>query len=144
MSKWKCEICGKEFDNFHAQGFDNKIYCPLCFFKEENRRLKDKINTYENPEDLTLMFMYCDEKAKDKIKQLKEKRDLAVQKANEEREKNVDLEIELDKYKEVIEEVREHIETQKKKPYKSLSEKATICNKYNDLLKILDKVKENK
>ena len=39
---------------------------------EENQQLKDKINTYENPEDLTLMFMYCDEKAKDKIKQLKE------------------------------------------------------------------------
>lgn len=81
--------------------------------QQENQQLKDKINTYENPEDLTLMFMYCDEKAKDKIKQLKE----------------------------VIEEVREHIETQKKKPYKSLSEKATICNKYNDLLKILDKAK---
>ena len=75
MSKWKCEIRGKEFDNFHAQGFDNKIYCPLCFFKEENRRLKEKINTYENPEDLTLMFMYCDEKAKDKIKDLNEKVD---------------------------------------------------------------------
>ena len=44
----------------------------------------------------------------------------------------------------VIEEVREHIETQKKKPYKSLSEKATICNKYNELLQILDKVKEVK
>ena len=50
MSKWKCEICEKEFDNFHAQGFDSKIYCPLCFFKEktnrlekENARLKDKI-----------------------------------------------------------------------------------------------------
>lgn len=50
MSKWKCEICEKEFDNFHAQGFDNKIYCPLCFFKEktnrlekENARLKDKL-----------------------------------------------------------------------------------------------------
>ena len=50
MSKWKCEICGKEFDNFHAQGFDSKIYCPLCFFKEktnrlekENARLKDKL-----------------------------------------------------------------------------------------------------
>ena len=50
MSKWKCEICGKGFDNFHAQGFDNKIYCPLCFFKEktnrlekENARLKDKL-----------------------------------------------------------------------------------------------------
>ena len=50
MSKWKCEICEKEFENFHAQGFDNKIYCPLCFFKEktnrlekENARLKDKL-----------------------------------------------------------------------------------------------------
>ena len=50
VSKWKCEICGKEFDNFHAQGFEHKIYCPLCFFKEktnrlekENSRLKDKL-----------------------------------------------------------------------------------------------------
>ena len=50
MSKWKCEICEKEFENFHAQGFDSKIYCPLCFFKEktnrlekENARLKDKL-----------------------------------------------------------------------------------------------------
>ena len=40
MSKWKCEICGNEFDNFHAQGFDNKIYCPLCYFKKENQELK--------------------------------------------------------------------------------------------------------
>ena len=54
MSKWKCEICGKEFDNFHAQGFEHKIYCPLCFFKEktnrlekENSRLKDKIKDLE-------------------------------------------------------------------------------------------------
>ena len=40
MSKWKCEICEKEFDNFHAEGFDNKIYCPLCFFKEKTNRLE--------------------------------------------------------------------------------------------------------
>ena len=45
MAKWKCEICGDEFDNFHAQGFDNKIYCPLCYFKKENQELKKK---YEN------------------------------------------------------------------------------------------------
>ena len=37
---------------------------------KENQQLKEKINTYENPEDLTLMFMYCNEKAKDKIKEL--------------------------------------------------------------------------
>ena len=54
VSKWKCEICEKEFENFHAQGFDSKIYCPLCFFKEktnrlekENERLKDKIEKFE-------------------------------------------------------------------------------------------------
>lgn len=50
MSKWKCEICGSGFDNFQAQGFDNKIYCPLCYFKKlsadlqvENFKLKDKL-----------------------------------------------------------------------------------------------------
>ncbi len=50
MSKWKCEICGSGFDNFRAQGFDNKIYCPLCYFKKlsadlqvENFKLKDKL-----------------------------------------------------------------------------------------------------
>lgn len=43
MAKWKCEICGNEFDNFHAQGFDNKIYCPLCYFKKENQELKKKV-----------------------------------------------------------------------------------------------------
>ena len=55
MSKWKCEICEKEFENFHAQGFDSKIYCPLCFFKEktnrlekENTQLKDKIKDLDN------------------------------------------------------------------------------------------------
>lgn len=35
MAKWECEICGNEFDNFHAQGFDSKIYCPLCYFKKK-------------------------------------------------------------------------------------------------------------
>ena len=40
VSKWKCEICEKEFDNFHAQGFEHKIYCPLCFFKEKTNRLE--------------------------------------------------------------------------------------------------------
>ena len=54
MSKWKCEICGNEFDNFHAQGFEHKIYCPLCFFKEktnrlekENAQLKNKLKNIE-------------------------------------------------------------------------------------------------
>lgn len=36
--------------------------------------LQEKVDQYENPDDMTLMFMWCDEKAKDKIKQLKEER----------------------------------------------------------------------
>lgn len=39
-------------------------------YEKEIQELKEKIETYENPEDLTLMFMYCDEKAKDKIREL--------------------------------------------------------------------------
>ena len=47
MSKWKCEVCGNEFENFHAQGFDNKIYCHLCFFKRENQALKKQLEEYK-------------------------------------------------------------------------------------------------
>lgn len=45
----------------------------------ENADLKDKINTYENPDDLTLMFMYCEEKAKDKIKELQSVIDKSIE-----------------------------------------------------------------
>lgn len=47
MSKWKCEICRSEFENFHAQGFDNKIYCPLCYLKKENEVLKKQLEVGE-------------------------------------------------------------------------------------------------
>ena len=50
MSKWKCEICGSKFKSFHAQSFNNKIYCPLCYFKRktellvnENQKIKNVI-----------------------------------------------------------------------------------------------------
>lgn len=37
---------------------------------KEIEKLNKKIEQYENPEDMTLMFMWCDEKAKDEIKRL--------------------------------------------------------------------------
>lgn len=52
MGKWKCEICGNEFENFHAQGFDNKIFCPLCFFKRENQELKKRLEYLKSGEYL--------------------------------------------------------------------------------------------
>lgn len=50
----------------------------LARLERKNKQLKEKINTYENPEDLTLMFMYCNEKAKDKIKQFQKIRETAI------------------------------------------------------------------
>lgn len=38
----------------------------------ENAELENKLNQYENPDDMTLFYMWLDEKAKDKIKQLQE------------------------------------------------------------------------
>ena len=64
---------------YHDYEFDELSYKLLILdikkILQENQQLKDKINTYENPEDMTLMYMWCDEKAKDKIKELNEKVD---------------------------------------------------------------------
>ena len=43
-----------------------------CILEQENKELKERINTYENPEDLTLMCMYCTEKVMDEIFRLKD------------------------------------------------------------------------
>ena len=103
MSKWKCDICGKEFENFHAQGFDSKIYCPLCFFKKEYKRLKEE---------------------KELLRTQIATKDIVFYKCRDER----------DKYKEVIEEVREYVENN-----------APITHySFNGILEILDKAKENK
>lgn len=67
MSKWKCEICGNEFENFHAQGFDNKIYCPLCYFKKENQKLETE------KEQLNSLVNSCQEEIRRLKKQLEEK-----------------------------------------------------------------------
>ena len=39
---------------------------------KENQELKEKLDKYENPEDMTLMMMWCTEKVKDENKKLKE------------------------------------------------------------------------
>ncbi len=39
---------------------------------KENQQLKEKLKKYEDPEDMTLMFIWCEEQAKDKIKELQQ------------------------------------------------------------------------
>ena len=46
--------------------------------EKENQELKEKLDKYENPEDMTLMMMWCTEKVKDENKKLKKKYENAV------------------------------------------------------------------
>ena len=48
----------------------NKIPDYNCLLKE-NQKLKEKVDNYENPEDMTLMMMWCTEQVKDENKKLK-------------------------------------------------------------------------
>ena len=88
MSKLKCEICNNAFDNFQAQGFENKIYCPLCYYKELYRRTeleRERLNNIieeleiflkEGTElicgcGITPEYIYAYENCLDKLKELK-------------------------------------------------------------------------
>lgn len=51
--------------------------------EKENEQLRTQVNTYENPDDLTLFYMWLDEKAKDKIKQLENIRKEAIEYVND-------------------------------------------------------------
>lgn len=119
MGYWKCEICGTEFDNFHAQGFDNKVYCPLCFFKEKTNRL---------------------EKIRTQLKEENEKIKIAII-------ENCDLRLEVLKYKEVIEEVRQEVCEYKKIMEDGIEQGAyysylgSLQQRLEKLLQILDKAK---
>lgn len=101
---------------------------------QENQQLKAKIKTYEDPEDLTLMFMYCNEKAKDKIKeleeQLKTKHDGFMASVNES--------CELAKYNQTYKEVINKI----KEVCNSIPSTHSICGieKIHDIENILNEV----
>ena len=43
------------------------------------KELENKINKYENPDDLTLFYMWINEKAKDKMKELQQRIDKAIE-----------------------------------------------------------------
>lgn len=51
---------------------NKEIHKSIQKLQKENQQLKEQLNKYTDPKDLTLMFMYCDEKAKDKIKCLEQ------------------------------------------------------------------------
>ena len=56
--------------------------------------LQEKVDQYENPDDLTLFYMWLDEKAKDKMKQLQEENKRL-------QDRNIELVLERDRLKEL-------------------------------------------
>lgn len=91
MNKEEIDIWLKHFADkqtgyqmFDENGMRREINFFIVFrylkeLQQKVNQLETKINTYENPEDMTLMFMWCDEKAKDKINQLETNRDEAIE-----------------------------------------------------------------
>ena len=55
--------------------------------------LQEKVEQYENPDDMTLFYMWLDEKAKDKMKQLQEENKRL-------QDRNIELVLERDRLKE--------------------------------------------
>ena len=120
-------------DKEKQEWFNNDMFDT---YKLEIERLNKKIEQYENPEDMTLMFMWCDEKAKEEIERLKEEY-VMLQNASDEVEEKQDKEIE--RLHSIIKEVREYIEEKK---YNFCDDYDLRCEDGKEILEILDK--ENK
>ena len=86
---------------------EDRLINELEQLQQENQELKAKIKTYEDPEDLTLMFMYCDEKVKDKIKELKKQLHEASIKMQEMIEQDIECPSNCSKLKELKKQLEE-------------------------------------
>lgn len=155
MGKWKCEICGNEFENFHAQGFDNKIYCPLCYFKKENQELKQKyenaVADYENTmfekEQLNSLVNSCQEEIRQLKKQVEEKENIACNWKDSCLENAGKIEILETQQKEFIDYLESKIDRLARECsqiYEDSLGKTRLVNKdiFNEVDKILSKYKE--
>lgn len=123
--------------------------------KKENQELKRKINVYENPNDLTLMFMYCDEIAKDTIKELEKQLQIKEDGFKATTEELCEYAEENEELKKQIEEKEtqfiEYLESEKDRlaqgcshAYEDNLGKILYVNEdiYNEVNKILSKYKE--
>lgn len=64
------EWVGKDYIDYKFEYKNNNKIIETLF--DENKQLKEKLDKYENPKDMTLMMMWCTEKVKDENKQLKD------------------------------------------------------------------------
>ena len=101
----------------------------------EIARLKEQINIYENPDDLTLMFMWCDEKAKNKIKKLQQAKDKLQNDYQEARDRIDEFKLTITVQQQQIDELINRID----KAIEFLHNNTMIghCKEHYELLEIL-------
>ena len=106
---------GKHLKNLHhKKGFGGLLFIDLSMIKfsklssyirqldKENQELREKLDKYENPEDMTLMMMWCTEQVKDENKKLKKKYENAVADYETTMAEKNKLEKQLEDYKEQV------------------------------------------
>lgn len=135
-----------EYNDFEDYCTLRETFDPFEIFYE-NQELKEKLDKYENPEDMTLMMMWCTEKVKDENEKLKKQLENKYEKVGTLTsellyEENTKLVEENQKLKQVNEEhrmlngqLREDIKT-KDKAYKSIVEELTEYAEENERLKL--------
>ena len=111
--------------------------------------LQEKVEQYENPEDMTLFYMWLDEKTKDKMKKLQEennnlKKDFKrhIDRINELTERSDNLQEENERLNNIIDELEKYIKDTKK--YSNMIYMDMDFIKVEDILNKLKKLKEGK
>ncbi len=63
-------ISDTEWEEYQTLKKQVKMADYITNLQQENEQLRTQVNTYENPDDLTLFYMWLDEKAKDKMRHM--------------------------------------------------------------------------
>lgn len=77
-------------------GFNKADIEAIDFIIKESQELKEKLNKYENLEDMTLMMMWCTEKVKDENEKLKKQLEDAINSYTEEHNLRHNSDLKLD------------------------------------------------
>ncbi len=120
--------------------------------EKENQELKKQLDKYENPEDMTLMMMWCTEKVKDENEKLKKQLHEASLTIQEMTEQDIECPSNCEKLRQLKKQVEENTETllgrilelrgQQKEFIKYLEEEIKIYSKTTYAEEILKELEE--
>ena len=123
-----------------------KINDLIIELSKENQELKEKLDKYENPEDMTLMMMWCTEKVKDENEKLMKQLEDTEKCLKDMFHINIENDEELDKLKTQQKEFINYLEDEKDRLIKETSHyyidsfdrqhsvNETIYDEVNDIL----------